>query len=206
MSSLRRPSPARIQAFLAAQREAPFSYTEVGATRDYDGTSERLTEARLPAGYRVDRASFTVGHGVVDFERAKVALRGWALYDGPGRIRLVEPRPKLEEGAVVALLARHMGVWTLSACRVVYVVDEPKAFAFAYGTLEHAVCGEERFEIALDAKGDVVLRLLAFSRPNQLLVRLAGPLTRRFQRQAGEAYAAALRQAIRTSARLRSLG
>lgn len=204
MSSLRRPSPARIQAFLAAQREAPFSYPEVGATRG--GASEGHSGTGLPAGYRVDRASFTVGHGVVDFERAKVALRSWALYDGPGRIRLVEPRPKLEEGAVVALQARHLGVWTLSACRVVYVVEDPKVFAFAYGTLEHAVCGEERFEVALDAKGDVELRLLAFSRPSQLLVRLAGPLTRRFQRQAGEAYAAALRQAIRTSARLRSQG
>ena len=42
-------------------------------------------------------------------------------------------------------LARHLGLWTLSACRIVYVLDEPRRFGFAYGTLEHVVRGEQDF-------------------------------------------------------------
>ncbi len=115
MISLLRPGTERIASFAEAQRTAPFSYAEVGATR-----------GELPRGYHVDRSEEPIGRGEGDFARASAALAGLRHYDGAGgRIRVVEPRPELAEGAVVVLLGCHLGIWTLSACRVVYVFDEP---------------------------------------------------------------------------------
>ncbi len=189
MISLWRPSASKITAFCARQAEAPFGYPEVGAT---DGT--------LPEGYYIDETEETIGHGEADFEAARAALRVYRHYGSRGgRIRLVGDPPPCHEGSVVVLLGCHLGLWTLSACRVVYTFDQPRSFGYAYGTLEHAVRGEERFELALRPDGDVVFRLLAFSRPASLLVRLGTPLARRFQRAAGRAYAEGLREAIRAS-------
>lgn len=181
---LRRPTDAQLGAFAARQAIAPWSYPEVGATR-----------GAMPDGYRIDRATFDVGVGAADFAAGVAALRSWRHYDG-GRISICDPRPPLVEGATVILRARHLGLWTLSACRVVYVIEEPRQFAFAYGTLAHVVRGEERFELQLGAGDRVTFHLTAFSTPAILLARLAGPLARRFQREGGQGYAAALRAAI----------
>jgi uncharacterized protein (UPF0548 family) len=78
----------------------------------------------------------------------------------------------------VGVLARALGL-CLNACRVAYVVEEEepvRRFAFAYGTLpEHAESGEERFQVELLEDDYVWYDILAFSRPNQLLARLAYP-------------------------------
>ena len=85
------------------------------------------------------------------------------------------------------MLASALGLWVLNACRVVYVVEEEepvRRFAFAYGTLpEHAESGEERFQVELLEDDSVWYDILAFSRPNQLLARLAYPYVRRKQKQ-----------------------
>jgi uncharacterized protein (UPF0548 family) len=186
VTRLRRPTDDEIAAFAARQADAPYSYREVGATR-----------GELPRGYRVDRADFEIGRGARDFAGAVDALRRWRHTDDPdGRIRACVPRPALVAGAVVILLARHLGLYTLSACRVAYVDDEPRRFAFAYGTLEHAVRGEERFEIRHGDDDRVTFELVAFSTPAILLARLAAPLTARFQREGGRSYARGLRRAI----------
>jgi uncharacterized protein (UPF0548 family) len=186
MPSLRRPTDEEIAAFASRQATAPYSYPEVGATR-----------GAPPPGYAIDRASFEVGRGAADLAAATAALRGWRHADDPGgKIRVCAPRPPVVPGATVVMLAHHLGVWTLSACRVVYVVDEPRRFAFAYGTLEHVVRGEERFEVELDGDDRVRFHLTAFSVPAILLARLAAPLARRFQREGGRSYARGLRDAI----------
>jgi uncharacterized protein (UPF0548 family) len=187
MPSLRRPTDAEIAAFASRQAAAPYSYPEVGATRD----------PSPPPGYAIDRASFEVGRGAADLAAATAALRLWRHSDDPdGKIRVCAPRPPVAPGATVVMLAHHLGVWTLSACRVVYVVDEPRRFGFAYGTLEHVVRGEERFEVELAADDRLHFRLTAFSVPAILLARLAAPLARRFQREGGRSYARGLRAAI----------
>jgi hypothetical protein len=57
-----------------------------------------------------------------------------------------------KRGRPFALLASHFGVWSLQACRIVYVLEENgdmARYGFAYGTLpEHGVMGEERFSVA----------------------------------------------------------
>ena len=121
--SLLRPSDAAIDAFRARMRDTELGYPEVGATRDDE----------MPAGYHVDRSEELVGEGEADFAALSKALARFRYYDAPrGRIRIVEPRPPLAEGEIVVLLGRHLGIWTLSACRIVYTFDEPRAFAHVH--------------------------------------------------------------------------
>jgi uncharacterized protein (UPF0548 family) len=186
MQTLRRPRDAAIAAFAAREAGASFTYPEVGATR-----------STMPAGYRIDRAEFELGRGAAAFAAATTAMRGFEMYGDPsGKIRLCPPRPTFAEGALLILLAHHLGVWTLSACRIVYVIDEPRRVGFAYGTLEHAVRGEELFEIRHGDDDRVTFHLSAFSVPATLLVRLATPITRHYQREGGRSYARALMQAL----------
>lgn len=176
MFLLRQPSPEAIRRFISSQRELAFSYPEVGATA-----------GKLPQGYIVDRNRIQLGRGNEAYERAIAALRNWKQFD-LGWVRMVPPETPIEVGAVVAILTRHFGFWSLNACRVVYLIDEDgpvKKFGFAYGTLSsHVERGEERFTIEWHTTDDTVwYDILAFSRPNQFLVRLGFQLARRLQKR-----------------------
>ena len=105
------------------------------------------------------------------------------------RLGEIVPRGvKLEKDAIVAVKARACGTWSLSACRVVYVVDEQQPLTrsgFAYGTLpDHVERGEERFLIEWDpSDGSVWYDILAFSRPRHPLVRAGFPVARMLQKR-----------------------
>jgi len=92
-------------------------------------------------------------------------------------------------------------MWSLNACRVVYVVDEAHAttrFGFAYGTLpDHIERGEERFLIEWNRTDDSVwYDILAFSQPRHPLVRLGFPVARMMQKRFARDSLAAMRSAI----------
>lgn len=100
----------------------------------------------------------------------------------------------------MAVAARRVGLSWWSACRVVYVVDEPGSVSrhgFAYGTLpDHAGTGEERFLVEWDrVTGEVWYDILAFSRPHFVLTRLGYPYLRRLQKRFGKESAAAMLEA-----------
>ena len=121
------------------------------------------------------------------FDRACAALRGWAM-SRVGWVEIWPPESPLEEGTTVAVVARGLGLWSVSACRIVRVIAEHgpiESFGFAYGTLPgHVLSGEERFLVRWDRReGSVWYDLLAFSRPAHLVGRLGYPLVRRVQRR-----------------------
>lgn len=174
MLLFRRPSAARIQEFVASQATFPFTYPAVGATAN-----------NPPSGYNLDHARVQLGSGKEVFDKATTALRRWEHFR-LGWVEVANPDTPIETGKTVAVLARVFGLWTLNACRIVYVVDDTgpvTKFGFAYGTLpEHAESGEERFTIAWDQQDESVwYDILAFSRPKQLLVWLGYPVVRRLQ-------------------------
>jgi uncharacterized protein (UPF0548 family) len=75
-------------------------------------------------------------------------------------------------------------MWSLNACRVVYVIDEPERFGFAYGTLpNHIERGEERFLIERQSDDSVWYDILAFSQPRHPLVRAGFLYARRLQKR-----------------------
>lgn len=188
MWSLAEPSPIRVKEFLAGQRTLDFSYPETGQS-----------EGGSPAGYDLDHNRVRLGEGEGDYAAACEALRGWRMFPGPWT-RIEPARAPLENGTVVAMLARIYGLWWLNACRIVYLVNEPgppRRFGFAYGTLPgHVECGEERFVVELHADGGVWYDLRAFSRPRYWLVRLAKPLARGLQRRFVAESQAAMQRAV----------
>ena len=190
MRSLRRPSDMAVRDFLAAQAKLDFTYTAVGATASLP-----------PVGYLVDHTRIKLGEGEEFFTRAKAALGRWEQFR-LGWVEAWPPETPIQAGEVVAIVARRFGVWWLSACRVVYVVDEPGPvgrYGFAYGTLpDHAGSGEERFLVEWDrGSGEVWYDILAFSRPQWLLTRLGYRYMRRLQKRFGRESAAAMRRAVK---------
>ncbi|MEO8042504.1 MAG: DUF1990 domain-containing protein [Acidobacteriota bacterium] len=181
-----RPTKAQIDEFLSTCKVDSFSYDEVGATR-----------GSPPPRYNIDHNRTILGQGDDVFELAKKAVREWKMFDVPG-LQLFYPDTPIEQGRDVAPLAHHLGFYSLNSCRIVYVIDEPNTFGFAYGTLtEHAEIGEERFRVEFDRdSGEVRYDILAFSRPGHLLVELGYPYSRYKQKQFAVASKTAMQRAV----------
>lgn len=172
---LRRPNEEEVRRFLEAARRTPFSYPERGATRE-----------QAPSGYDHDHNRVRLGAGRETFERARAALRRWAMFP-PAWSRVEMHGAAIAEGATVCVIFHLLGLWWLNACRIVYELEEEapvRRSGFAYGTLAcHVERGEERFSVEWLADDSVWYDLRAFSRPSLLAARLARPMTRALQRR-----------------------
>ena len=165
-----RPSEQERAALLAQQRDAEVTYSEVGATFGV-----------LPEGYRHDRYRRSLGTGAAAFAAGREGLRAWAGHEHAGLPRL-PARPELREGVTLLQTLPVGPGYVFGACRVVTVVDEPSRFGFAYGTLPlHPEKGEEAFVVRRGSDDEVVLEIVVFSRPRNLLARLGWPLGRQIQ-------------------------
>jgi uncharacterized protein (UPF0548 family) len=175
MFCLSRPSRQSIIEFISAQSNQTFSYAEVGFSRQ-----------QAPRGYIIDHNRINLGHGPDTFQKAKVAIRQWKMFD-MSWVSLCWPETPIESGATVAVLISHLGFWSLNASRIVYVIQEQgriEKYGFAYGTLAgHAEIGEERFTVEFNQDDQTVwFDLYAFSRPH-LAARFAYPFSRMLQKR-----------------------
>ncbi|HWB10828.1 MAG TPA: DUF1990 domain-containing protein [Pirellulales bacterium] len=187
--SWQKPTAASIGRFLSEQAELPFSYSAVGATADTP-----------PDDFVVDHTRIRLGKGEAVFLAAKGVLQRWEQFR-LGWVEAWSPDTPIRPGEVVAVMGRAMGLWWLNSCRIVYVVDEAgpiTRFGFAYGTLPgHVESGEERFLIEWHrAENCVWYDIVAFSRPNHILTRLAYPVARRLQKRFGRDSARAVLKAV----------
>ena len=177
MFLLSKPGAGLVRQFISAQHALPFSYSEVGATKT----------GAVP-GYTIDHNRIKLGQGEETYQRAISAIRSWQQFD-LGWVSIVPGNTPVEVGSTVAIQAKTFGFWSLSACRIVYVIDEGepvRKFGFAYGTLpDHVECGEERFTIEWQQSTDnsVWYDIYAFSRPQHALVKLGRPVARRLQKR-----------------------
>jgi uncharacterized protein (UPF0548 family) len=176
MFSLTKPSLTRVREVIAAHSEVPFSYPEVGATR-----------TNPPSGYTLDHNRVQLGFGENTFAGAVAAIRAWKQFD-LGWVQAAPDDTPIKVDAAVAVVARHMGFWSLNVSRIVYVMEEQGAvekFGFAYGTLKsHVERGEERFTVEWNRADDSVwYDILAFSRPNLMLIKLGKPYARWLQKR-----------------------
>ncbi|MFM9903289.1 MAG: DUF1990 domain-containing protein [Pyrinomonadaceae bacterium] len=186
MFLLSRPTDEEIDSFLRGCEADSFSYAEVGASRN-----------NPPVGYHIDHNRILLGYERETWERAQQAVRNWKMFDVSG-IDLCYPDTPIEAGRNVAPLARHLGFYSLNSCRIVYVIDEPERFGFAYGTLSrHAEIGEERFTVEFCPESRAVwYDVSAFSRPGSLLVKLGYPYSRYRQKQFSSGSKAAMLRAV----------
>ena len=172
MFSLLEPSDQTVREVIARQRDLPFTYSAVGGTR-----------AGLPEGFTVDHNRIEVGRGESDFKTAIITIQNWKHFD-LGWVTIVPDGVKLEIGATVAVKARAFGSWSLNAARVIYLIEEPRKFGYAYGTLpDHVESGEERFFVEWLTDDSVWYDILAFSRPRHPLVKINLPLARMLQKR-----------------------
>jgi len=186
MFRISEPSERDVDQFISSQRNLPFTYAEVGATN-----------AKPPSSYKVDHNRIRLGDGETVYQRAVEGLKTWQQFD-LGWVGIVPRGVVVEVGATVAVKARAFGTWSLNASRVVYVIDEPRRFGFAYGTLpDHVECGEERFLVEWLSADSVWYDILAFSRPHHPLVKLSSPLARLLQKRFAQQSLARMRLATR---------
>jgi len=184
--TIRQPTRSSLDAFLVRAQAQRFSYPEIGATF---GT--------LPTDYIVDHNRLRLGSGNVAFLAAISALRAWEMFN-LGWVRMVPRNAPIEVGTTVAVVAHHFGLWSRSASRIVYLIQEERRFGFAYGTLEqHVEQGEERFSVEWSVEDDsVTYDILAFSKPKQWQARLGMPVTRMLQKRFARDSMAAMKRAV----------
>jgi uncharacterized protein (UPF0548 family) len=185
MILLSKPSAAILNRFLSSQASLSFTYAEVG-----------FSSEAPPSGYFIDRTRVKLGTGESVFMRAQAALCRWDQFR-LGWVEAYSTSTLIEPGSAVAVMVNLAGLWWLSACRVIYLIDEVlpiQRFGFAYGTLpDHPASGEERFLVERDPADDVVwYEILAFSRPHGLKSRLGHRSMRRIQKRFGKESAAAM--------------
>lgn len=189
MFFLRRPTAQRIDRFRQTATRDTFSYPEIGAT----------LKGEIPERYNLDHNRIRLGAGSRIFEQARAALFDWKMFD-IGWVKLIYPAAPIVPGQTVLVLARTFRLYSLSASRVIAMIDDDngpiRRCGFSYGTLQHHVeRGEERFSIEHHAEDDSVwYDLLAFSLPQHPLARLGYPMSRAAQRRfASDSKAAMLR-------------
>ena len=147
-----------------------------------------------PAGYRHDHYRKVVGRGDAVFSRAAEALRGWEVQRGAG-LGVYPVEAPVTAGITVLLLAPAGPVRIVVPCRVLYLVEEERRIGFAYGTLDgHPERGEERFVVEWQDDDRVAFCVTAFSRHDDWLARLGGPVTRRLQVRTTKRYLWAMRR------------
>jgi uncharacterized protein (UPF0548 family) len=191
MFFLQRPSPQILERFRKIVEQDSFSYDELRAT----------LEGPLPSGYIVDHNRVCLGDGEVLFKRACTALSEWRMFD-LGWVELMHPSSPVAPGQTVLILARTWNLYSLSASRVVAMIDrddgEMQRWGFCYGTLQHHVeKGEERFTVEYHRRDSSVwYDILAFSRPKHPLAQLANPLSRAAQHRFARDSKAAMLRAI----------
>lgn len=175
MFTLVRPKDEAIARRALSLTSSPLSYGEVGATRE--GTS-------LPPWANHDFNRVRVGQGRTAYEKACAALRSWSQFS-TSFTRAVPSTTPIEEGRVVGVAIKTLGLWTVNYARIVYTIAEERRFGFAYGTTRaHVERGEERFLVSWDPETDTVwFDILAFSQPRHWLVALGKPYARVLQRR-----------------------
>lgn len=182
MLTLTRPTEQRIRQFIEQQGALPFTYPDVGATR----------HDTPPVKYAIDRNEVQLGMGAETFNRAKAAVTRWEMFNMPW-VTLCYPNAPIQAGITVALLARALNIYFLNACRIVYVIDEPRRFGFAYGTLPaHIERGEERFLVEWREDDTVWYTIIAYSKPQMLLAKMGYPYVRMRQKAFARASKAAM--------------
>jgi uncharacterized protein (UPF0548 family) len=171
MITLSLPQPVQLVRYLEIQSRLPFTYQQTGHTK----------LAKPARRYNNDYLKVQIGQGDADFRQAQEAIRRWRMFPGTWT-RVLPQNAPIREGTTVAVYIRSLGLWWRNASRIIYTVEEPNCFGFAYGTLPgHIEKGEELFLVEIQPDGAVYYEIRAFSLPRHWLAWLGYPLARYLQ-------------------------
>ncbi|NUN99922.1 MAG: DUF1990 domain-containing protein [Saprospiraceae bacterium] len=173
MISFQLPQLSTLAAFLDQEKLLDITYEHRGAS----------AKSQKVPGFDNDFQRVNIGQGSAAFEQACAAIRNWSMFP-PGWTIILPRHTPIRAGETVAMYAKAFGVWWRNSCRIIYVIEEPGRFGFAYGTLPgHIECGEELFMAEQDENGQVWYTIRAFSKPKRWYAKIAYPLMRGFQAQ-----------------------
>ncbi len=163
-----------------------FSYSQLEITKS--------TSAAM--GYHLDQYQVKVGSGQLAFNQAIAALKSWTAHQSYW-INTFPTNVPIEVGQNIIIAVGINGFQLLSGCRIVYTINEPKVFGFAYGTLQqHPAIGEERFLLEWLEDESVIFSLYAVSKPSNWFYSLVVPITRKIQFWASQTYLQAMYKAV----------
>jgi uncharacterized protein (UPF0548 family) len=122
--------------------------------------------------------SGSVGRGAAAFDSASRAVLSLRMHRQAG-VQMTMPTDTVRLGDVIRLKFGIGPIAVHGSCDVVWLVDEPRRRGFRYRTRpDHPEEGEESFVVDWAADDQVVVTIESRSRPNKLLIRLGGPLSR----------------------------
>ena len=180
--ALRRPSDEKLIGIWEEQSSLPITYKNAGMTR---GGSHR--------GYRQHRDSISLPTG--SFKSARDHLRAWGAQRGAGFG--VYPERPVAQGMAVLVYGRLGKLYTSVCCRVIYIIDDPDRWGFAYGTLPHHVArGEESFVVSKDPEDNVTFTVESLSRPASPIALLGAPVANVIQNKITRRYLEAVRRTV----------
>jgi uncharacterized protein (UPF0548 family) len=137
-----------------------------------------------PAGAECLVTHAYLGEGMATYRRVAQGMLTWQLQRRAGLT--VRAESDVVAPGVRVVSGFGVGPFRLKApCEVVWVRrpvpgDAPQSAGFGYGTLPgHPVRGEEAFEVLIDARGRVTLRITAFGVPSSWFYRAGGAVTKR---------------------------
>lgn len=146
-----------------------------------------------PEGYDRVLEEARLGTGLDLYRRVADGILAWELQRRAG-LRVRADSPRVVAGAHV-VSGFGVGPFRLPApCQVVWVHEPapdgvPQSAGFGYGTLPgHPARGEEAFEVDINSKGEVWLKIRAFSRPSNWFYAAGGLVTRAAQRYVTSRY------------------
>jgi len=149
-----------------------------------------------PEGFHHDRHETDLGDGREVFERAVKGLKVWESHHLPG-VRVFPKGQEIRTGATVVVTLGTPVLALAAPCRIVSVIDDETHWGFAYGTLPgHPERGEEAFVVSIASDEKVRFAVVAFSRPDDALVRLSGPIGRAIQKGGTNGYLRALQRFV----------
>ena len=146
------------------------------------------------------RRAWSVELPAASFDRARKAIEGWEVHRGAG-LEVLADGP-VATGTNVAMRAPLPIGQIDVTCRIVAVVDEPRRFGFAYGTLSvHPEQGEESFVITQHSSG-TTFEVVAVARAVHPIARVMPFLADTLQDRAVRRYLTAMESASTTPVEL----
>jgi uncharacterized protein (UPF0548 family) len=142
------------------------------------------------------KLSGVVGHGAAAFDCASAGVLSLRMHREAG-VQMTMPTDRVRVGDVIRL---RFGIGPLAihgSCDVILVIDEPRRRGFSYRTRpDHPEAGEESFYVNWAGDDQVVVNIESRSRPNSLLIKLGGPLSRLGQLLNNRRYVSKLKRIV----------
>lgn len=170
MFYISKPMAKEIDDLIKSQANLPFSYKDVGATKN----------RTPPKDFPLNQVRKKLGNGETIFKKAVEAVNSWQMY-ALDWTRVSPENAPIKEGEIVVTMINHLGFWSLNPCKIIYLIDEKndeiQKFGFAFGTLPaHSETGEEQFLIEWNqATDEVFYEIYAFAKPHNPLAKIGFP-------------------------------